>query len=326
MAAGPRPLRLLLAAPWVLSLLVHGVITVLAFFFVWTVTLPPHDPGPETVISFIDPAPVEVRRDENLTEMPEAPRASLPDVLPELPAPSDPLPDAPLPEPTQQAPDLLRTDLPEDQALVEQRRFPDVNFGGLGVSNAEDVVYVVDASGSMVSTLPIVMAELKKSLRNLAPTQRFQIVLFQSTPGGRGNPWVAVEHPADVGTQIKKLRYMYASRRNIEWTCDWLDHVDAKGRSNPVPALEMAIQLQPDAVFLLSNVITGAGEWEQDATEILAGLDALNPIDRRSGRRTIAIKTIQFLDEDPSGLLEKIGRLHGGRDGYTFISREDLGL
>ncbi|MCA9309987.1 MAG: hypothetical protein KDA21_02215 [Phycisphaerales bacterium] len=324
MLPGPRSPRLLFLAPWALSLMLHTALTIVAFFLVWTVAAPTPEAGPETVISFVDPAPVEVSHDEPLMELPDAASEPLPAALPDVPLPTLPSAEAP-PPPTQVAP-VTRSDLMADQPLIEERRFPDVNFGGLGVSNAQNVVYVVDASGSMVSTLPIVVAELKKSLRNLAPTQQFQVVLFQSTPGERGNPWVAVEHPADVGTGIKKLRYMYASQRNVDWACQWLDGIDARGRSNPIPALEVAVMLRPDAVFLLSNVITGAGAWEQSEGEILARLDALNPVDPRTGRRAIVIKTLQFLEADPTGLLEEIGRLHGGRDGYTFISREDLGL
>jgi hypothetical protein len=40
-------------------------------------------------------------------------------------------------------------------------------------------------------------------------------------------------------------------------------------------------------------------------------LDLLNPADERSGRRSVVIKTIQFLDEDPTGTMQRIGQVHG---------------
>ena len=311
-------------APWAASIVVHICIMIAAVFLVWSVTTPKEEISPDTVVSFIDPAPVELPSDDANTPDPvESPGAVQPPPRPDTPPVAMPEVDAPAVErtttPTREMPDTT-------MRMVEERRFPNVNFGGLGVSNAQNIIYVVDASGSMVSTLRFVKDELKKSVSKLAPTQQFQVVFFQSSPEGRGNPWVAVEHPADVGTSIKKLRFMYASERNVEWTHSWIDDITPRGRSNPIPALEVAIMLRPDAIFILSNTITGAGEWEQGKDEILRRLDALNPIDPRTGRRAITIKTIQFLDDDPTGILEAIGQMHGGENGHNFVSRKELGI
>jgi hypothetical protein len=95
------------------------------------------------------------------------------------------------------------------------------------------------------------------------------------------------------------------------------------GRSNPVPALKRALWLSPDAVFLLSNVVTGAGQFEADKGTILRDLEALNPFDPATGRRKTLIKTLQFLDEDPAGILQAIAEVHGGEGGYRFIPRTE---
>jgi len=57
--------------------------------------------------------------------------------------------------------------------------------------NAKYLVYVIDASGSLVDTLPFVINELKKSVSKLSEKQRFQVIFFQDNravefpPSGR---------------------------------------------------------------------------------------------------------------------------------------------
>jgi len=218
---------------------------------------------------------------------------------------------------------LLRQEIAERDELMKERRFPDVQFAGVGASNARSIVYVVDASGSMVSSLPVVVKELKESIRKLAPTQQFQVVFF------RNNRYSAAPHPADRASKLTITRLIRATEENVTSVCEWIDTMTAAGRSNPIPALEVALSLEPDAVFVLSSVITGAGVWEPNRDELLAKLDQLNPRDRRTGRRRVVINTIQFLDEDPSEILRAIADEHGnegGRGAYRFISRRELGL
>jgi len=52
----------------------------------------------------------------------------------------------------------------------------------------------------------------------------------------------------------------------------------------------------------------------------MAELDRLNPSARGAGRPAV-IKTIQFLDDDPTGILRAIAAAHapGATDGYTVI-------
>ena len=57
--------------------------------------------------------------------------------------------------------------------------------------------------------------------------------------------------------------------------------------------------------------------------EIMAELDAANPLDAATERRTAVIKTIQFIDEDPTGTMQRIGNEHGsaqGESGYTLLT------
>ena len=103
-------------------------------------------------------------------------------------------------------------------------------------------------------------------------------------------------------------------------------HVMPAGRSNPLAALEKGLRLRPDVIFLLSENITGSGEFEIDQADLLSLLDRLNPVHRRTNRRRTRINCVQVLDPDPLDTLGKIARRHGGPDGYRFLSRSELGL
>lgn len=189
-----------------------------------------------------------------------------------------------------------------------------VTFAGLGASSARSVVYAVDCSGPMVTSLPLVLAEVRRSISRLSPTQKFGVILFRSS-GGR---------PAMDAFAPVLVRATPSARARLE---TWLGSAEPTGKSSPLAGLEAALALRPDAVFLLSRAIdrSGGGAWEGGLAPTMARLDQLNPSDP-SGRRPVVIQTIQFLDEDPTGTLQAIGTQHGtGTTGYRVIKRgEDL--
>lgn len=316
------------AWPWGLSLWIHAGVLVAGACVVWRVA--DRAPArPEVVVSFLDPAPAPAsapRPTDGATAPPTQP-VDPPPVLAELStalgAPEAPSIDAllgeaaPLPAEVGVVPDAL-TLPPEVLGAIAQRAAPEVRFAGLGASNAQTIVYVVDASGSMIGTLPIVLRDLESSVGKLAPTQQFQVVFFG--PGG----YTPAPHPADPPGRLKTTRLIRATPGNIEAVLAWARTVRPTGKSNPIAALEVALSLRPDVVFVLSNVITGLGVWEPDREQVLARIDALNPKDPRTGARRAAIKSIQFLEDDPAGILRAIADVHGGAGGYRFISRQEL--
>ncbi len=187
-----------------------------------------------------------------------------------------------------------------------------VDFVGLRASNARRIVYVVDASGSLVGSFPQVIEELRRSLLKLDPRQSFGIIFIQRgdalivPPGGALQP---------------------ATPERLSEAMQWVDaKVMPTGRSNPIAALEAAMALKPEIVFLLSADITGAGEYELSEKALLDAVDRLNPRDPATGRRAVRIECVQFLDPDPVGTLERLAREHGGADGYTYLGRAELGL
>ena len=98
-------------------------------------------------------------------------------------------------------------------------------------------IYVVDCSGSMADgRLARAKAELRRSIGDLRWPQRFHIIFFNEgpvpLPGG-------LPRPAD----LKGKRQMV----------DWLRLIEPDGGTNPGLAMEQALSLQPDAIFLLSD-------------------------------------------------------------------------
>jgi hypothetical protein len=185
------------------------------------------------------------------------------------------------------------------------------SFAGTSSTNARRIVYVIDASGSMISHMQIVVDELSRSLEALTPKQSFNVVFFQQNKALAAPP----ANQLLVANEQEKIR-------SLQWI---RDNIVPQGRSNPLAALELAINLKPDVIFVLSEGITGSGEFEIDQRDLLARLNELNPRNS-SGQRKIQINCVQFLEPDPLDTLKIIAQQHGGTKGYKFLSRQELGL
>lgn len=203
--------------------------------------------------------------------------------------------------------------------VVRDPEPPAAAFAGLQARAATRIVYVVDASGAMVHTLSFVLDELARSISRLQPTQSFQIILLGEKPG---QPPLRV-----LALDADRAGLVRATPANRQAARLWLNAVVAGGRSNPLDGLRAALELNPDLVFLLARGIQRTGTDQPDQTErTLAELDRLNPRDPRTALRPAIIKTIQFIDEDPTGLLPRIARDHGDGEGSTRLVRpESLG-
>jgi hypothetical protein len=187
------------------------------------------------------------------------------------------------------------------------------SFGGTG-GNARLIVYVIDASGSLVDTLPFVINELKRSLSELSDLQQFDVFFFQDEQ---------VLEAAGPG-------WKKASREKKDQVIAWIDpkagNVAPNGKTSPVKAIQKALGLKPapQLMFILSDNITGRGQYEIDQKTLLAEIDKANT----GGTK---INAIQFLYPDPltkySGFkptLQLISDKTGGI--YKFIDARELGF
>lgn len=192
---------------------------------------------------------------------------------------------------------------------------PSVRFAGVQSKAARTIVYVVDGSGATANSFAYLRAQLMRSIDRLSPTQRFQVVLFRASDDSRF-----------ALAPINDGRLARATPEHKHGVQDWLGTVAARGRSNPLDGLNAALALKPDLVLLITRSIqrTEMG-WAQGQREILQTLNELNPPDEYSGRRPTVIKAVQLLDDDPTGIMNAIGTLHGDGNGdYRVVAYEDL--
>lgn len=282
------------------------------------VTITPTDPAAREAMALDDPKP---------------PTAASTGATP-LDAPEPDAPDRPEPTPIDlrgvsttlesinAAGALAGSSAPSTSALIAQSRpgaarpAAAASFVGLRSQAASRIVYVVDGSGAVVSTFRFLQEKLRQSIDRLAPAQRFDVVFFHDVVNSDDDPYDALSGDKLVA----------ATPRNQHSAAEWIDTIRPAGRSDPLDGLRPALALKPDLVFLLSTSIPRTNaEWGAGRDAILAELDKLNPVDPRTGKRPVVIKTIQFLHDDPSGLMRDIARLHGDGEGsYRMVRFEEL--
>ena len=301
------------------SCLVHLGLGAVAALLVWRASEPPGGGlGPEVSLALDETAAVPrapeshpaEEHDARAAEAPPAPRPT----APPTPGSTPELAGGPALAPGIGPPPLQGAGTPAapTQRVSGSGAGTAVKFAGLHGGTVRSVVYVVDASGPMVTSLPLVLAEVGRSIAQLSPRQRFGVVVFR-----RGGPGVeAFSRELVRATPGAKARLG-----------DWLARVEPEGSSAPLEGLRAALEMEPEAVFLLSRGIqrSGGGAWELGLERTMAELERLNPRDPQGRRRTV-IKTVQFLHEDPTGIMQRIGTEHGGGkegEGYTVIRSDD---
>jgi len=297
--------------PWGLSFLVHAGLVLLAIFVVWSTVVLTSDEQiivPTARLSATPGAPLQVKPVERLKANPVARRTVSPI--------------------RQKTPTQLLTQATSDANLIgvlgssgDANPFEATVAGGgelramfLGSGgNARRIAFVIDASGSLIDNFPFVIRELKKSISQLSGRQYFTVIFYQ---GGD------VIEVTPIGIDAKRATSGIKQQVN-----DWLSprryNVTPKGTTNPVKALRRAFQYEPQLVFLLSDAITGQGQYEIDQRRLLDEIERIN----RSGTK---INTLQFLQEDPlkkaglAGTMELIARQSGGV--YKYVSESDLDI
>ena len=160
------------------------------------------------------------------------------------------------------------------------------NFYGIE-ANGADFVFVVDMSGSMSgSRFRRAQNELRRSIESLSPTQRYFVIFFSD------NAW-----PMPGREMIE------ATPENLKDTRSWLKQAACQGGTNPLPALLAAINLDPDAVFLLSD-----GKFDPQTVMQVKTAETYP---------AIPIHTIGFASRAGEPMLKAISEITGGA--YRFV-------
>ena len=177
--------------------------------------------------------------------------------------------------------------------------------------NARKLAYVIDASGSLLDSMPFVINEIKRSISELSSKQSFTVIFFQ------GDRVIEVP-PRGLKTASSDLK-----REAIKWVDLGSGNIIPQGSSNPVKAIKLALRYKPQLVFLLSDNITGRAQYEMNQKRLV------DEIKKANGSHT-KINTIQFLYPDPLttvGLkptMELISESTGGI--YKFVDGRELGI
>ncbi len=185
-----------------------------------------------------------------------------------------------------------------------------VSTAGIRQSSATRIVYLLDASGSMIGAYPTAVHEVVQSIARLSDEQSFAVVVFQ-----RGEAFLAQsEQLRSAGTRF--------GAAEIDGLRKWLlDAIVPSGGSDVSKALQVAIAMRPDTIVIASAGLMGAEKLEVDRDALLLEFDRLNPRNRRTGRRLVQIGCIHFMDPEPLRVLEMIARDHGGRGAYRYVPR-----
>ncbi|MEM8739486.1 MAG: hypothetical protein AAGG38_13565 [Planctomycetota bacterium] len=303
--AGPAEAGGARAVPWLISLLAHAVLILVSFFVVWSVKQVFDDD--EVVVPLV-----------RLSETPGArPLVVTPRQRLDTPPPTAAAVPAPPPTPEASPLDIeIDLELPAmgdpslsaapsfELTLADAAEF-DTEFFGSG-GNARDIVFVLEADGSIIADYPQIVAELAESLRSLSPKQRFSVIVFD----GQGTK--------EVPPRGLKRATGDAIGGTLRWLRPEAGNVENFGPGEPVPALERAFELRPELIFLLSQNLynPGRGPYERQRAAILEAVQS-------RARRRAVINTLEFNDLDRlaldaqgnkvrATLLEEIAQRTGG--------------
>ena len=296
---------------WAISIVIHLGLIFIAFFVTWVVVVTPDEvPRPIINATFDMPAYVplvEAPADDLVPPQEEARRPQPNEErLSKAQLQQQAIAELSLETITELAP----VDGKPEMDFVERATELGASFGGLEGTNVKRVIFVIDASGSMLSLFSLVIDELARSLEGLDFEQIFGIIFFQE----------------DAAVMVPPRNSLVpATPENKQRALEWIDaHVFPGKSSNPIDALQKAISLKPDVIFLLSDNITGESIYEVDRDVLLKMLEEANPIRPGSDQRVTKIMCIQFLHPDPLDTLEHIADIHGGPGAFKFLDAAEL--
>jgi hypothetical protein len=177
--------------------------------------------------------------------------------------------------------------------------------------NAMRIVYICDASGSMMTKMDLLKLELDKSVEQLQPVQAFDVMFFQDS---LNNPNSQIDLSPDL---------MMATAGNKKKLYTFLQDIVGQSSTHVIPALTTAFHLptRPELIYLLTD-----GAFEDEGSQ--AVMDAINTL---NADKKVKVNTILFLgkDIDPdelkeaSAAMKRIATDNGGV--YNQVSVSDLG-
>lgn len=172
---------------------------------------------------------------------------------------------------------------------------PPASFVGVR-TNALKIVYLCDASGSMLSVFPALQRQLRLSIEGLKLPQSFGVVIFSDT----------------FKTLDNKLQL--ANPDNKRKASEFVTTLSASGGTKPNAGIAAAFSLQPQLIYVLTD-----GFDQGDPREVLEQFRKLNK-DKRVKVNTILLKSAD--DPELVNLLKTIASENGGV--YKEVDKQDF--
>lgn len=172
---------------------------------------------------------------------------------------------------------------------------PPARFVGIS-SNARRIVFVCDASGTMMSVFDDLKAELRRSVDRLSPVQAFNVIFFRD----------------DQAMSLSRNELLMATPANKISAFDWISKSVSAGSTNPLPAIRMAFAQQPELIYVLTDGFDNVDNFDQVINEFRR----LNP-SRRVKVNTILVrssdddqlaKVLQTIATDSGGIFKAVDR------------------
>lgn len=161
------------------------------------------------------------------------------------------------------------------------------------------IVFICDASGSMLNKFASLRLQLQRAVNALRPTQSFNLIFTREQDCTRLAP-----------------NLIRATPKNMQEAETFLeDKVTPRGETNPMPAIEAAFAQQPDLIFLLTD-----GDFP-DNRAVLKRIRELNHAAK------VPVNTIAFVgeadtDTDFFNLLQQIADATGGH--HKLVKENEL--
>jgi hypothetical protein len=203
-------------------------------------------------------------------------------------------------------------ELPSLDDLTGSRTQKDGQFGAVetGVFGTKGTgsrfIYVFDRSGSMSGYGGRPMAAAKQqlllSVQDLQENHQFQVIFYNEQP-------VALNPLSPAPPKL-----LYGTLENREYAINFVQQIKPDGRTNHVAALDLALNMNPDIIFFLT-----------DADEPQLTTSELNRISRKNTSIRASINTIQFgvgRRTDRQNFLRQLASENGGQ--YAYVDLREL--
>ncbi|XZE46359.1 VWA domain-containing protein [Pirellulaceae bacterium SH467] len=166
-------------------------------------------------------------------------------------------------------------------------------------------VFVIDSSGSMRGPRwEALCVELERALKSLSTDQEFFVISFDSMP----HPMF--DQPPPQG------KFLTAVPRSVRRVRNWLRSLNLGSNTYPASSLAMALSLQPDAIFLLSdgeimdNTVNELRTYNRVRSE--KGYEVAVPIHTVLLHSVVGFQTLERIAEENDGTFTPVP--FGNRD------------